>query len=203
MDEQGPRRLRELFRGRFRQEEAIRLIQQLGGVAEAADFIFNNDPAEINRILNRSDDYIETLRAESEMLNIRLVEELESDSADHLFACQPCERSWWKRVPNRKKVSKCYKCHQKYEPIPRHLEWGLGVFNCPNQHCRNEFKGKATMGMTKSICHKCNYLVKVDHILPPKKGPKMEPKDNHNCNGINCFSPNPPDDRYKSFFFTC
>ncbi|CAG5117776.1 unnamed protein product, partial [Candidula unifasciata] len=112
-------------------------------------------------------------------------ETLKSPAEDMQFACEPCNKMWWRRV------SKCYRCHTKYEPIPPEHQWGIGEFRCPLGHT---FKGFGIMGRTKSKCYKCdmNEEAEVMKILPPRRrdGDKQRPRRNrHNCNGVNCYHP--------------
>ncbi|KAH9488591.1 hypothetical protein Btru_061703 [Bulinus truncatus] len=200
------RRLRELFRGRFLQEEAEKLITHFKGLTDASNFVMQSEPETVGKFLNRSSEsYIELSREESESLNEKLTNGLELFSEERLFACQTCERCWWKKVPSRKQVSTCYKCKERYDPIPRDKEWGNGQFRCG--HCGHEFNTPATMGMTISLCHRCNYPVEPYKVLPPRRKKETSESrysrgwyswgwgshgfpDKHNCNGINCHNCN-------------
>ncbi|RUS88042.1 hypothetical protein EGW08_004208, partial [Elysia chlorotica] len=83
------------------------------------------------------------------------------------FACKDCLRSWWRRVSERKKVSKCRRCHQRYDCIPRDREWGNALFACD---CGNEFYGFAVMSTTWRVCHVCRKQLQATRVFPPKKG---------------------------------
>jgi hypothetical protein len=179
------RQLRELFRGRFNQETALKLVQELGGLDQAVDFIFNEDPEQVSTFIKQSSGYLESLRADSAKLASILTNKIE-DSVRQ-FVCGDCKRSWWKRVPLRKEVSRCTRCRVKYEPIPREHESGLGKFLCP---CGNEFTGFACMGETLSECYTCGAKVPVDCMIPPRRNRERKSKAPHSCNGFNCYNIN-------------
>ncbi|KAK0052764.1 UPF0515 protein [Biomphalaria pfeifferi] len=199
------RRLRELFRGRFNQNEAELLLQHHQDLYGAANFVLENEPEVVNNLLNRKgEDYIKITIEESKKVKDLLDGGLEKESRPRLFACENCERAWWKVVPLRKEVSSCYRCGVKYDPVPRDSEWGRGRFRCG--HCQNEFITTAIMGMTVSLCHSCNYPVAPYEIVPPVKSPRRRrsitdtyewhgrrwggPSYQHNCNGVNCYNGN-------------
>ncbi|CAL1528723.1 unnamed protein product, partial [Lymnaea stagnalis] len=133
------RRIRELFRGRFSQEEIIRCIRHFGDGDNVVAFLMEEQPDVVNQLLGRDTGYIESTRAASENLSNKL-SVVEKGSEMHQFACETCQRSWWKSVPCANPVSKCYKCRMRFEPIPRDREWGIGKFQCDNVQCRRTFR---------------------------------------------------------------
>ncbi|KAK0052763.1 UPF0515 protein [Biomphalaria pfeifferi] len=181
------KRLRELFKGRFTQDEAVQLIAHYG--EEAAIRVLQAEPGEINRILGKdAGDVLRLSLEDSERVYHLLEEGLEADSEPRQFACRDCERCWWRVVPGRKKISKCRQCHVKYEPIPKDKEWGTGEFECHNTNCLYTFRAAAIMGVTECVCHHCNHTVRVKRITPPRNRREDAPRiDNHDCNGINCY----------------
>ncbi|XP_076465622.1 shiftless antiviral inhibitor of ribosomal frameshifting protein homolog isoform X1 [Babylonia areolata] len=181
------RKLRELFKGRFSDEESLELLKEHGTLNEAVDFVLNGEPADVRKFINdRNEALVDSLRRESCYVSTALQQGLESSV--RLFACQPCDRYWWRKVPSRKEVSRCRVCKQKYDPVPKEEEWGLGEFVCV---CDNVFLGKAWMSHTKSPCYKCGFHASPVQILPPTKRSGPRPRKSgyrHSCDGRNCYN---------------
>ncbi|BFY97942.1 hypothetical protein BsWGS_00982 [Bradybaena similaris] len=178
------RRLRELFRGRFDQDTAVMLIMDLGGLLPAVDFVLKENEETVSRFLKKSTTYLQSMRDDSRQVASILENKIE-DSVRQ-FVCGDCKRSWWKRVPLRKEVSKCRRCNVKYDPLPREHESGIGSFKCP---CGNEFTGFASMGETISECYQCGAKVPVDCMIPPRRNRERKSRKPHSCNGVNCHNP--------------
>lgn len=73
------------------------------------------------------------------------------------FACLPCGIQWWRTVLKSKRVSKCkgIACGgQRYDSLPRNMEFGIGRFLCPNADCKREFYGHCQASEMKK-CRKC------------------------------------------------
>ncbi|KAK6311733.1 hypothetical protein J4Q44_G00173970 [Coregonus suidteri] len=68
------------------------------------------------------------------------------------FACQTCDKDWWRRVPQRKRVSRCHLCKKKYDPVPYDKMGALGGW------------------IWAPPCYSCRTLVTPTEILPPRKG---------------------------------
>ncbi|KAJ7992550.1 hypothetical protein DPEC_G00279850 [Dallia pectoralis] len=111
-------------------------------------------------------------------------------SAVHQFACQTCDKDWWRRVPQRKRVSRCHMCKKKYDPVPYNEMWGIGVFYCPN--CAHTFRGFGRMDLG-SPCYTCRTLVTPTEILPPRKriGKPRNPVP-HSCLAEDCYNRGEP-----------
>ncbi|KAK0052762.1 UPF0515 protein [Biomphalaria pfeifferi] len=177
------RRLRELFKGRFNQQDAILLVTHHG--ENAANYVLQESPENVAKFLEE-DRTVRFSEEEVARVNRLLKEGLESESKPRLFACGKCTKCWWKRVPFRKQVSRCFKCNTKYDPVPEEDEWGLGEFEC--HFCGYFFRSTAIMNITECVCHRCNHTVKVSRITPPSKKPRQVPnRQYHHCNGENCY----------------
>ena len=95
------------------------------------------------------------------------------------FACGECHVSWWRTVCKTNPVSRCKgeKCgQQRYDALPRLLEFGIGRCVCPNEECDFESFVRCEANSTVN-CRKCKTECK-PYIHPKwkKKEKKREKK---------------------------
>ncbi|XP_039626291.1 shiftless antiviral inhibitor of ribosomal frameshifting protein homolog [Polypterus senegalus] len=120
--------------------------------------------------------------------NVRMFDNAQQNQIpfeDRQFACETCDRVWWRRVPTRKKVSRCPSCKVKYDPVPLGNMWGFAEFMCP--HCHRNFRGFAKMDVL-SPCFSCRMLLRPIRILPPTKGTGQRTRNTHSCCAEDCFN---------------
>ncbi|MCI4391849.1 hypothetical protein PGIGA_G00139140 [Pangasianodon gigas] len=113
-------------------------------------------------------------------------------SVEHQFACELCDKSWWRRVPERKRVSRCRQCKRKYDPVPPNKMWGIAEFMCPN--CARSFKGFGRMDLG-SPCYSCRFIVMPTRILLPRKNLMdrgLRRRHQHSCLAEDCYNRQEP-----------
>ncbi|XP_060798556.1 shiftless antiviral inhibitor of ribosomal frameshifting protein homolog [Neoarius graeffei] len=121
-----------------------------------------------------------------------LAQQNQMPSTDHQFACTSCDKSWWRRVPVRKRVSRCPKCKRKYDPVPPNKMWGIAEFLCHN--CTRSFKGFGRMDLG-SPCYNCRFIVMPTRILPPRKNLMnhgLRRRHQHSCLAEDCYNRQEP-----------
>lgn len=209
------RRLRELYHGRFTGREATTLLRHHNWDLIATNtFILDARPGELRDVLGEDDwQVVENVRRNNALRDLARLNRIGREVRQ--YGCSDDDRMWWRRVPSRKPVSKCHTCNQKYEPIPREQEWGIGSFQCL---CGHNFKAFAMMdlsilglgynGRSQSLCYRCMLqLCEPTQILPPtnmtrdrrqpdRRGWRRQFRRNtHRCTAPNCYNRYTPDPR--------
>ena len=109
--------------------------------------------------------------------NLRLHDELMGEVELRQFGCEPCYRSWWKKVRVRKPVSHCKICRVKYDALPRDKEYGVAEFVC---ECGHIFRGRGRV-TTTSECYRCHAQCTVCRIIPGQTGIRRRTAHRHSC----------------------
>ncbi|CAI9715453.1 Hypothetical predicted protein [Octopus vulgaris] len=180
-------RLRELFHGRFTNEEVEKLLQ-LNNFEQGRTvfYILSSDTQELCRVLTEDADTVAKLNYIRN--NDKLVEEAKQNYiglAIRQFTCHPCNNMWWRVTPRRKPVSRCKTCQVRYDPVPKDVEFGSAVFVCKS--CNNEFRGFGQKSTTRSVCYNCNNLCYPTKIEPPKSNHgRRNWKSQHSCDAPDC-----------------
>ncbi|KAK3591667.1 hypothetical protein CHS0354_040581 [Potamilus streckersoni] len=187
---QSIRKLRELVRGRLTDEEVYELLNHHDWELDRATNAFlNSDPKDLQEMFNREDENeLQVIQKDEVIRDLLRKHEIVTETRQ--FACQPCDHTWWRKVPARKMVSKCKKCRKRYNAIPRNQEWGWAIFLCS---CGREFSGFGQMGVTRSECYVhrggCGEMALPDRIRPPtRRGRKQKSRTKHSCDAPDCLN---------------
>ncbi|XP_072051419.1 shiftless antiviral inhibitor of ribosomal frameshifting protein homolog [Amphiura filiformis] len=180
--------VRELFHGRFSEDGIAELLEYFNwNVVRATTSLIKLRPEQnvecedlhLKAILER----LKNCQTGSPDDVWQLVRRGKIDTEHRQFACGDCDYVWWRRVPARKLVSKCRRCKEKYDPIPREYEWGWATFHCI---CGNTFSGFGQMNKTESRCFKCSAVVTPSEVKPPDKRGQRKSRRQHQCNAPDC-----------------
>ncbi|XP_045156455.1 shiftless antiviral inhibitor of ribosomal frameshifting protein homolog [Mercenaria mercenaria] len=208
------RKLRELWHGRFTNRNLTTLLKHHDWDENATNlFVLDALPGELRDVLGEDDwQVVENVRRNNVLRDLARLNRIGHEVRQ--YGCKQDDNMWWRRVPSRKPVSKCKRCKQKYEPIPREQEWGWARFECVCGHKFNAFAmmdrsllGPRYTGKSQSLCYRCmSQLCEPIQILPPMKPKKNEReggdgqrrrprKYTHRCTAPNCFNRYMPDPR--------
>ncbi|XP_064610306.1 shiftless antiviral inhibitor of ribosomal frameshifting protein homolog [Liolophura sinensis] len=168
----------KLFRGQYEEEEILTLLKKFKfDDDETVKFIMNHEPKEVR------DTIYQISLPRSEEAKISSIQEVQIPRSLRQFACEGCDKVWWDRVSNRKPVSKCKTCEERYDPVPTEYEWGVARFRCD---CGRSFTGFCQR-INSSPCYKCDAQVFPTAILPPSRGQgPRQSKNQHCCDAPNC-----------------
>ncbi|XP_048734006.1 shiftless antiviral inhibitor of ribosomal frameshifting protein-like [Ostrea edulis] len=180
-------RFQELFRGRFSIAQAQRLLEHhQWDLNETVSFVFEAEPRRITEVSQSENEGWQVVlnnRVWRELARQREIPGIETRQ----FACGPCDKVWWRRVPGRKLVSKCFRCRVRYEAVPKDKEWGIAEYVC--DQCNNVFKGFGQMNNSCSPCYNCGNRVQPARIFPPTmRSTWHRGRHTHSCFAHNCFN---------------
>ncbi|XP_052059161.1 shiftless antiviral inhibitor of ribosomal frameshifting protein homolog [Mytilus californianus] len=179
------KRLQELFRGRFTFEEAHSLINHHHGDCQAAaNFVFDEEPETVRDVIGTENQTWQVIK--NNQIWKDLIRQGTIPKQERQFACITCDNVWWRKVPNRKLVSRCVRCYIRYEAVPTEYEWGRAEFHC--QLCGNVFRGFGQMGVASSPCYRCSTVCSPNSILPRRRLEGRRSRNVHSCLCRNCFN---------------
>lgn len=176
--------VRELFKGRFNDAEMRILMEHFNwNKDDVIKFVLENEPSDVTDLIrSKSESNVKDIQSDGELVrNAKIPQIL---CVTRLFACQDCDRDWWRKVPTRKQVSKCFKCKRKYDPVPKNEEWGWALFDC---NCGNSFSGFGRQGL-QSECFKCHANVSPTHIGPGPRNRAPRSHKPHSCDAADCWN---------------
>ena len=115
------------------------------------------------------------------------------------FGCGYCRQSWWRTVLKSKPVSRCRKCQQRYDALPRNKEFGIGRYHCTKPSCGRKFFAKCE-ATDRLMCRKCKTIVSNPYIHPRwKKAARVRSSQKRLNPGAVPFVPKqPPKTRFES-----
>lgn len=183
------RRLQELFKGRFAQREACKILRFTNwDLQEAINFCLESEPQTVRDVIGGEEwQTVENCRRNNALRAAAIGNRIPAEFRQ--FGCQPCDKVWWRKVPGRKLVSRCYICKTKYDALPRDLEWGWAKFQC---QCGNEFHGFGAMNKTLCACYRCRHYCSPLEIIPPfKRRGGRKSRNRHSCSAPNCYRRSP------------
>ncbi|XP_060711197.1 shiftless antiviral inhibitor of ribosomal frameshifting protein homolog [Hemiscyllium ocellatum] len=148
--------------------------------------------AKAKKMKIKEDPDVKKLVSQLTQMNLKLFNQANAKQipwVEKQFACPQCDHYWWRRVPDRKQVSRCRRCKVKYNPVPVDKMWGYAEFHC--QRCGNIFGGFGQMGLP-APCYVCQSGVTPLRILPPKKGSGPRSRRPHSCYAEDCYNRKEP-----------
>ncbi|XP_052797174.1 shiftless antiviral inhibitor of ribosomal frameshifting protein homolog [Mya arenaria] len=196
-------RLREALKGKVKDNQVMNLLCHCNWGDDEALRVFTEERDEAVTFMGEPDD---------KPINIADLGRDHSTEIDfevyvRQFSCKGCDHMWWRRVRAKKTVSKCFKCKQRFDALPRDKEYGWARFICTDSGCERKYNAFGAMdisslgadlqGKSKSICrgknHHCGNLLEPTMIIRPMRGSnktkrRNNTKETHQCTAYNCFN---------------
>ncbi|KAL4226327.1 hypothetical protein ACF0H5_014310 [Mactra antiquata] len=193
------RRLRELYKGRFTEDQCGVLLRHNDNDLERTLQFMFEEPRQIRHVIGQ-EDWVTVSSVANELRENVRQNNIKADVRQ--FGCKECNHRWWRKVPTRKMVSRCKHCKRSYKAIPKGQEYGWARFHCIN--CNRDFESYGMLdlsilhiglrGKSQAYCLVCFGIYEPIKIIPPSmRNDRRRRRRYGHCTAYNCFSREPRD----------